>query len=138
MNINYISGFFDADGSITLTSRSKGEFKSPQISFHNTELSILENIQNFLLINYNIKGHISTKLPTKENHNIAYDLKYNGNYSKELSKLLISIHPKKRHRLNSINKYYNIVTKRNGKYNIKELSKKLAFERLFFCTYFHK
>lgn len=138
MNINYISGFFDADGSITLTCKSKNEFKSPQISFHNTEISILQEIQNYLFLNYNIKGYISTKKPIKENHSIAYDLKYTGNNSKILSKLLISIHPKKRHRLNCINKYYNIVTKRNGKYNIKELSKKLAFERLFFCTYFHK
>lgn len=132
MNLHYISGFFDADGSVMLISRTKGEFKSPTISFSNTKLEILELIQNFLLINHNLKGYISTKPSKSINHNIAYDLKYSGTYAKELSKLLISFHPMKIHRLKVINKYYNLVTNKNGKYNKEQLSKKLAFERLFF------
>ena len=136
MNIQYISGFFDADGSVTLSARKKGEFKSPQLSFSNTEYKLLKEIEKFLLQNYNIKGYISTKKQIKENHAIAYDLKYTGSYAKILSKILKLNHSKKLHRTNCINKYYNVVTKRNGKYNNNELSKKLAFERLFFCSIF--
>lgn len=138
MNLHYISGFFDADGSITIASNNKKEFKSPQISFSNTKLIILKEIQLFLLNNYNLKSYISIKQPRFKNHNVAYDLKFKGNHAKLLSNLLTSYHPVKQHRINCVNKYYNKVTKRNGKYNEKELKSKLAFERLFFFNFnFH-
>jgi erythromycin esterase-like protein len=132
MNLQYISGFFDADGSVTLCRKHKNENRSPQVSFHNTQLNILLEIQSFLKENYQLEGYISKKPAQKDTHLISYDLKYTGKSASNLSKILISIHPKKVHRLNTINKYYDNVTCKNGKYNESQLSKKLAFERLFF------
>ena len=63
MNWEYISGFFDADGSISAISTHKNRNRTIQLSFHNTEKSILEDIQRFILkdIGYNI-SNISQQL----------------------------------------------------------------------------
>jgi hypothetical protein len=138
MNIDYISGFFDADGSITMCKNKKdAKFKTIKIDFTNTELNILISIQNFLKNNYNIKLHISSKRTVKINHNQSFCLSTTSNQECiKLCKLLKSIHPKKLHRINTILKYHNLVTKRNGKYNNKQISRKLAYERLFFSSLF--
>ena len=139
MNIQYISGFFDADGSISMCKTNKTDkYKSIKLDFTNTELQPLLEIQKFLL-SLNIKTHLSTKLPRKENHSLSYALSTNSNQvSISLCKILQSIHPKKRHRINTVIKYHDLVTRRNGKYSPKEHMRKLAYERLFYSTYFHK
>lgn len=132
MNIEYISGFFDADGSITLVKNKKtNQFKSLKIDFCNNYLNILEEIQKYL-IKQGIKSYLSKKLPKKSTHNINYTLTVQGNYALNLCKILKSKHPKKLHRINSINKYWLQITKRNGKYSINDINRKYAFERLFF------
>lgn len=136
MNIQYISGFFDADGSITLVKRNKKENKSPHIYFTNTYLNILKSIKDFLEKEYKLKGRISTKKVYNDVHNIGYSLTYSNRNAKSLCKLLQPVHPKKIHRINTINKYYDIVTIRNGRYTEKQLLKKKAFERLFFISNF--
>lgn len=137
MNIEYVTGFFDADGSITLCKKSKSDkYKSIKIDFTNTEKDVLLNIQNFILKKYDIKGHITTKKVIKENHNLGYTLAYAYDHAYNLCKILHSIHPKKLHRISTILKYYKLVTKRNGKYSIEESTRKLAFERLFFSSIF--
>lgn len=140
MDLNYISGFFDADGSITLCKNNKlDKYKSIKIDFTNTQLELLKQIQEFLLDNYNLKLYISTKPSKKENHSISYALSCSGNQKCiKLCKLLKSYHLKKIHRINTILKYHNLVTIKNGKYKENEINRKLAYERLFFCTYFHK
>lgn len=132
MNLQYISGFFDADGSIALIRKHSNENKSLQISFHNTQRTILEQICNFLMTNHNLKGYISKKPAKKENHSDSYDLTYSFKSAIELANLIQSVHPKKIHRINTVLKYYNSVTSKNGRYSEKQLSRKLAFERLFF------
>lgn len=42
----------------------------------------------------------------------------------------------KLHRINTILKYHKIVTSKNGKYSLSEINRKLAYERLFFCSIF--
>jgi hypothetical protein len=76
MNWEYISGFFDADGSITLSVLSKGKNKTPILSFHNNEISILEDIKEFVLNEFNVKGFITKKTSKKETHNDSYSLNY--------------------------------------------------------------
>ena len=139
MNLEYISGFFDADGSITMSKNSKNDIlKAIKIDFTNTDLPVLLEIQSFLLQNYNLKLSISTKPARKENHSIGYTLSLNSNQKCiRLCKLINSRHLKKKHRINTILKYHNLVTVRNGKYSNKELSRRLAYERLFFCPNFH-
>lgn len=139
MNLDYISGFFDADGSISIGYDSKkSKYRSRiKIDFTNTKLSILLEIQKFFLNNYNIKLFLSTKPARKENHLTSYTLSTSSSQkSLEICKLLNSYHPIKLHRINTVLKYHNKVTKRNGKYTEKDIIKKLAYERLFFCSIF--
>lgn len=137
MNWQYISGFFDADGSITLVKeKSSYQFKNPKIDFTNVELSTLQEIQKYILDNIGIKGSISTKPPRKENHKISYALSYSYNGALEVIKMINSFHPKKKHRISVCLKYYKQVVPRNGKHSIKQIFRRTAFERLFFKTLF--
>lgn len=132
MNIDYISGFFDADGSISIGRKHKSaKYKSLKLDFANNELYVLEEIKKFLLT-YNIKSYISKKLAKKITHQDSYTLSVQGSYALKLCKLLKLKHSKKIHRVNCINKYWNKVTIRNGKYTDTQIKSKLAFERLFF------
>lgn len=139
MNIEYITGFFDADGSISMSKDNKdNKYKILKIDFTNTDKNVLVEIQNFLLKTYNLKLFISTKPARNKNHSISYTLSVRGNQKcLQLCKLLNTQHTKKKHRINTVIKYHNLVTKRNGKYSKKEISRKLAYERLFFCSSFH-
>jgi hypothetical protein len=131
MNWNYISGFFDADGSISLSAINKGKNKTAVLSFHNNERCILEEIQNFILLETNVKGFITHKKPKKENHSDSYSLNYS--YLKkviEVSKHIKSFHPKKIHRLKTI-MLLKEKTKRNGKYTDDELNERLSIEENF-------
>ena len=138
MNLHYISGFFDADGSITLSKQARTDkYKSIKLDFTNTNPAILYEIKNYLYDNYQIPTYISTKPSKKENHAIGYTLSTNSNQSSlKLCRLLDSHHSKKKHRINTVLKYHDLVTKRNGKYNTKQIMRKLAYERLFFSTIF--
>ena len=132
MNWQYITGFFDADGSITLASISKGRKRSPQLSFHNNELNILTDIQKFIEKELNIRGFISAKKKVKEHHGQQYDLKY-VDFAKciEIIKHIKTIHPKKAKRFEVINKLYPL-TPRNGKYTEEMLEQRRILEEEFF------
>lgn len=127
MNWNYISGFFDADGYITMSSPHKNQNKTVYVGFTNVEESILIEIKNFILNEIGIKGSISKKSARKENHSDSYDLKYVFNNAVELIKNIDTIHPKKLHRKNVIVRDYKKFTPRNGKYSdeIKEKREKM-------------
>lgn len=139
MNLHYISGFFDADGSITLSKNNKKDlFKTIKIDFTNTYVKILKEIQKYFLEEYSIKTFISTKPSKKINHNTGYTLSCSSNQQCiKICKLLESKHPKKIHRINTILKYHDLVTVKNGKYSIIQHNRKLAYERLFFNSSFH-
>jgi hypothetical protein len=138
MNIQYISGFFDADGSITMTrSRKTAKYRTIKIDFSNTERSILVAIQVWLKDN-GITSSISTKPARKSTHSISYTLSINTNQNcLKLCRLLRSFHPRKLQRINTVLRYHDTVTLRNGKYNDKQRLRRLAYERLFFFPSFH-
>ena len=140
MNLDYISGFFDADGCITMARGAKTDlFRAIKIDFTNTKLNILLEIQKFLLDNYGLKLSISTKPAKSEKHQVSYTLSSASNrVCYRLCQLLTSYHPMKRHRIAVVLKYHNQVTKRNGKYNDREKVRRLAYERLFFSTAFQQ
>lgn len=132
MNWDYISGFFDADGSVTLANPGNSKYKTVYISFHNNELSILESIKEFIEKEEGIKGTIVEKKVRLERHKVSYDLKYDF-FSKVIeitSKMKIE-HPKKIHRI-KIAKQLADVVPRNGKYTKELLSKRKELENLFF------
>jgi hypothetical protein len=131
MNWEYISGFFDADGSVTLSKLQKNKNKTVVISFHNNEKTILESIQEFILKETNVKGFITHKKQKKENHNDSYSLNYSYIPKViELIKFMNVLHPKKKHRFEIIKKLKD-VTKRNGKYTEEELKNRYEIEELF-------
>ncbi len=138
MSDEYISGFFDADGSITMGKSNKNDlFKTIKIDFSNTKLSILLEIKQYLLEKYKIVTAISTKPAKSIRHQVSYTLSTSSNQRcYELCRIINSRHPKKKHRINVVLKYHNIVTNRNGKYTPKEIQRKLAYERLFFWSTF--
>ena len=138
MNIDYVSGFFDADGSITMAkNHSKCPYRALKIDFTNTKLDVLVDIQNFLKNEYGLVLCISTKPSKKENHSESYVLSSSSNrVVLKLCSLMTSYHPIKRHRINTVLKYHNLVVRRNGKYNDREKLRRLAYERLFFSTIF--
>lgn len=130
MNWNYISGFFDADGSISIITEASGKNKSLQISFHNNELIILQSIQKFIFDELGFNGNISLKKSKNINHQDAYDLKYKYRQALEVSNKMSILHPKKVHRI----KIYNLIqekTKRNGKYTLEEKNERDELLDLF-------
>lgn len=120
MNWNYITGFFDADGSVSLITPNVGKRKTLQLSFHNNELVILHAIQAFILQETGYKGSISRKKARKENHQDSYDLKYAYKAALTIGENMNSIHPKKAHRF-KVYRQIQDITPRNGWYT-EELS----------------
>lgn len=134
MNWSYISGFFDADGSIMLMSQSKNAHKAIVITFHNNDLTLLKQINSFIFKELGVKGAFKTKPPKKETHSTAYDLRYVYDAALLICAKLSPIQKYKRHKIATALKYYKRVTIKNGKYNEKQLLSKKAFERLFYFS----
>lgn len=131
MTWEYISGFFDADGSITAAKASKNGSKVIQISFANNELNILKDIQQFILKDLNIKGAISKKTPKQESHSINYELKYVYQNGYKVSLKLNSKHKKKKARI-ELYKEIQKLTPRNGKYTTElTLARNQKLEEFF-------
>ncbi len=74
MNWSYISGFFDADGSIQLNRIHRNQLPSPVMTFHNNERVILELIKAFIYDELNVNGTIVTK--KKEGYADQFELRY--------------------------------------------------------------
>lgn len=135
MNISYVSGFFDADGYVTLTKKNKSDIaKTPLIGFTNTDLNLLQTVQSFFLQEYGIKGHIKTKAPSKENHTRGYDLAYSRDSALKVAKLMLAhcYHTKKVFRLSHLLCCYKTAVPRNGKYTEEKLKELQLFEETFF------
>jgi hypothetical protein len=122
MNWSYISGFLDADGSVSYYCPNKGKKKCACVTFHNNEKVIVNKIRKFIEEELGIKGSLSTKRPKLDSHNTSYDLKYNYQQAIEILKRIDLMHPKKRHRKNILIKIQK-TKPRNGKYNSKILAK---------------
>ena len=138
INDSYISGFFDADGSITMSKSGHNDsYRTLKIDFTNTQLETLKDIQKYLQDTYGLKVFLVTKPSTKEQWSESYTLTTSANrVCYKLCEIIKSHHPKKIHRINTVLKYHNVVVKRNGKYNEREKMRRLAYERLFFSNAF--
>lgn len=130
MNWDYVSGFFDADGSVTLVNLSNSKNKTIQLSFHNNELSILNSIKTFIDSEIGCNGVISTKKPRKINHSVSFDLKYSYSSALDVANRISTIHPKKKHRIEIYQKIQE-VTPRNGKYTDDLRKRRSELEELF-------
>ena len=130
MNWNYITGFFDADGSVTLSRPDIRKNKTLQLSFHNNEMIILNSIRDFIFKETGYKGSLSCKKARSENHQDSFDLKYSYKAALIIGNKMSSIHPKKKHRIEIYNKI-QLVTPRNGKYTKELLEENIKLELEF-------
>lgn len=134
MNWDYISGFFDADGSIMLTKNGGNEMPTIQLSFHNNDVKLITQIRDFILNETGVSGNISKKPPRKSNHNMAFDLKYSLRKALIVIAKIKSSQRAKKHKIDTCLKFYVAVTPRNGRYSERALAKKYAFYRLFYWS----
>ncbi|MEM9895528.1 MAG: LAGLIDADG family homing endonuclease [Bacteroidota bacterium] len=125
MNWNYISGFFDADGSIQLNKIHKNQLPSPVITFHNNEKELLISIRDYILYELDITGSLVVK--RKDGYRDQFELRYTY-FTKVLSILqkMRTYHPRKKKRILLVQEY-SLLSRRNGKYTPKELA---AIEKL--------
>lgn len=131
MNWYYISGFFDADGSLSAIRPGKGKSKTIQVSFHNTELVIIEAIQQYIKQELGFNGTICAKKKALTHHKVSYELRYCYNQGLQVVNKLVLLHPMKVHRVKIYNKIQE-KTKRNGKYTDAELKEREALLEEFF------
>ena len=130
MTLDYIAGFMDGEGSVTLCrDRKDAKFKTPMVSFSNNIRCILEDIQQFL----ELGGSIIQKHETRQNCGPSFTLHYKDNAALEVCALLQDKlrHPSKKARAQLLVATYKSVTPRNGKYSTKIQKKKLEFEEQF-------
>lgn len=125
-----VAGIIDGEGSILLTNIHKNEYRRPCITIASTDLELLEFVQ-FLAggsivrkKNYKPSIHKSSFSLNIKNKSVVLNiLQYIYPY--------LRVYVKKR-RAKYILDNYELVTKRNGKYNEEERVKKAIFEETFF------
>lgn len=118
----YVAGFLDADGSVTLHSKtSKHSWqRAPQVDFYNADFDLLMSIQK------KYGGKIKTQTFENKNWNTSYNLVLQSNSALDL---LVDVlpymrHKKKKRRAELIVKHYKHCTPRNGKYTPELIKKK--------------
>lgn len=129
MNIHYVAGLLDGEGSITLGRRhTKDIYRAPAVSISNNYRELLNPLKK------QFGGCIRTKQPQKAHHAISYEwLVVRRKALHFLVKVLPHMrHPVKIHRATMIIERYISVTPRNGKYTPKMEEAKLQFEYDFF------
>lgn len=132
MNWNYISGFFDADGYISMLRPNKNKNKTLYVGFTNVELDILNEIKTFIEFELGVKGTITKKTSNNENHSDSFELKYVYNNALKVIDNIDTRHPKKKHRKNIIIEQYSKLTPRNGKYTEEMKEKREKMVESFF------
>jgi len=128
----YVSGFFDADGSVSLKRwRHNSRWRGPVVCFSSIHEAVLKKIQSIV----GEKGFLSRQVPaSKKRHTSArYKLEYfYSNAVKLAGKLLRhSLHPIKRKQLRMIAERYPELTVQNGRYTLAGASRKMKFEEDF-------
>lgn len=127
---SYIAGIIDGEGTISLTRMHKGEFRRPCISISSTDKELLIYIKSLT------DGVINNKKNyNPERHKDSYTLTIKK--KEKVFEVLEKTPPylrvnKKRARALWILRFYDNVSRRNGKYSPTLLKQKLQFEEEFF------
>lgn len=127
-NCIYAAGLMDGEGTITLSRRNGGEFRSPIVSMSSTTYELVQFMKD------SFGGCVSSHKTYKSHHKPSWVWKISGdsaiNFLRSVSPHMKE--PEKLRRSQLILTQYKAVTKRNGKYNTKDREAKFAFEALFF------
>jgi hypothetical protein len=131
VDVGWLAGILDGEGTITLLARSAPRFRQPTLSVTSTDLPILTRICRLA------GGHISRH--TRRNPNrrwrAAWIWKLNGASTVLAVLRLVVDHlrcPKKRRRARFLLAHYGRVTQRNGRYSAAQRARKVAMEQRFF------
>ena len=124
MNLDYLAGIVDGEGTISIT-RYKNTL-TPYISIANTNIKLIEEISKFLG-SLDIVFHVSKKQPKKSNHQVSYGLSVRYNHAIRLAELLHGKLVIKSEQARMLIEDYKKCTPRNGKYNTKQLEIKSKF-----------
>lgn len=128
LQIAYLAGLFDGEGTITLLRHNRNEFKGPVMSMTSTTHNLL------VLCQKSLGGDIQTQKVYKSHHKPSWSWRVRGNAAlNAIAKLYPYLQePEKKRRMQLILSTYKEVTPRNGKYSDELLLKKKDFEHEFF------
>ncbi len=122
MNLDYLAGFIDGEGTIGFE-KSPGRYV-PYISISNTNLDVLEKIKNFLQ-----EEGINSKLDARKQRNerwaVSYVLLIRWQYAVKLASKLKERLVIKRKQAELLADVYPVITPRNGKYTEEMILKKI-------------
>lgn len=131
MDIRYVAGIIDGEGTISLSKQMAGDkFRRPHVSVPSTTIEIVDAFKK------QFGGHITRKKRYNEKHSESWvwvirdkaAIKFLAKVQKHL------IVPEKQFRAGLIVKGYKKVTPRNGKYSYDQMQEKMLFEYLFLKT----
>lgn len=131
VDIGWLAGIIDGEGTITLLARGAPRFRQPTLSVTSTDLPILARLRN--LVGGNISRH--TRRNLRRHWRAAWIWKLNGAGVVLAVLRLVVDHlrcPKKRRRAHFLLTRYAKVTRRNGHYSALQRARKVAMERRFF------
>lgn len=128
--IGYVAGLIDGEGSVSLSRRNKGKWRSPVVRISNNQRSILQ----FALDATGLVGCMVKKLAKQPTHQVNYDLQFTNNAALRVCAAVVARlrHPVKKARMLLLLEQYKALTVRNGKYTPAQAMRKVAFEQLFF------
>ncbi len=116
----YLAGIIDGEGTVTLTRCHKNQTPSPQLSVSNTDLELLEYIQNLVGC-----GQIQAKKKSEPHHRQSWH--WQTHSVRDNLYILEQIYPflrVKKLQAGLILRHYRDVTSRNGRYTSELLEKK--------------
>lgn len=123
LDIAYLAGFIDADGTISVARRKRriGYYHEPYVSIANCDRPVLEWFRELIG-----KGTISNKYKSNQNHNWRdqYDIKWRNDDALYVSGLCYPYLHIKKDRAELLIEKWKLYTPRNGKYTEEMLKNK--------------
>lgn len=129
VDLVYVGGLFDGEGTVTLTKRKASDmFRAPTLTLTSTTKELVDVCKEVL------DGFVVIKKTYKDHHKQAWSWCINGNKAIDAMIRIIPFirEPEKKRRMQHIIDHYKNVTPRNGKYNETSLQLKHKFEAEFF------
>lgn len=112
IDLAYLAGFIDADGTISIN-KDRGGY-SPRVSISNTHYGVLIKFKEMF------GGTLSTKKVYKEHHTQSYTLVWRYDKALEIAALCSPYFVVKKKRAECLSRWKSVV-KRNGRYTDEEL-----------------
>ena len=127
--MEYAAGLMDGEGTFTLMSRGKGQYRTPIAEMTSTTYELIEFMRK--LFGGTIRKQKVYKAHYKQSW--AWHVSFDAAIScmEQLEPLMLE--PKKKARARHIIQNFKAVTVRNGRYTDEEKKAKLDFEEAFFA-----